>query len=82
MLDPEQMTDRLPICTVDTVDGIRVTGQLYIKNSRVVVLLNNLCTSADLGPLAPKRDHQVVPEADLYIIPATQVTDVTELARS
>lgn len=61
---------------------MRVFGMLFMRNERVVVLLNNLCTDADLGPLSSLRDRQIDPEADLYVIPANQVTQVTELARS
>jgi len=54
---------------------------LFMRNKRVVVLLNNLCEGAELGPLSPVRDHQVDPEASICVIPAEQVARLTELRR-
>ncbi len=54
-------------------------GMLFMKNERVIVLLNNISDAAELGPFVPVRDEQVDPEADLYVIPADRVTSLTEL---
>ena len=58
---------------------MQLFGVLFMRNERVVVLLNNLCVDADLGPLSSVRDHQIDPEADLYVIPADRVTQIRSL---
>jgi hypothetical protein len=65
-------TRRLTTATVTS--GRRIAyGYLYIVNDRVVVLLNNVSSKADLGPLRTKRTQHVEPEADVRIFPRSAV---------
>ncbi len=51
-------------------------GFLYMKNERVVVLLNNVVSTADLGPLKSVRRNHVDPEAYIRVFPAAQVKSI------
>ena len=49
-------------------------GRLYMKNERVLVLVNNLCNAADLDRKWKKiRYDHVEPEADIRVLPTLKV---------
>ena len=54
----------------------RHIGFLYMKNERVVVLLNNLAEKADLGPFQSIRRDHIEPEADILILPCREVNAI------
>jgi hypothetical protein len=62
-------------------DSSKIIGFLYFKTSTHVVLLNNLLRQVDLGPWKRIVDKHHVHEADITIIPVTDVTgmDVLEV---
>lgn len=70
----------LPSCevTYSTNGSGRLTraGFMYMKNRRVVVLLNNLSGRADLGRLKKVRHHHVEPEAHIWICPRDRIESV------
>ena len=51
-------------------------GFLYMKNERVVVLLNNVAQRAHLGPLQNIRRERVEPEAQILILPRRKVEKI------
>jgi hypothetical protein len=51
-------------------------GLLYFQTASYVVLLNNMATKADLGPLRSRRDIHLEPEANITIIPKDSETKV------
>ena len=56
------------------IDGqFKHVGFLYMKNERVIVLLNNIVEKADLGPLQSIRNVHIEPEADILILPRGQI---------
>ncbi len=65
-----------PICEIRTHDSLRL-GYLYIDNERIVVLLNTLQEGADLGPLKPVREHHILPEANITVIPRKDIAKIT-----
>ena len=51
-------------------------GALYFKTPTSVVLLNNIYSEADLGRLRQKRTHHLTPEADVIIVPRSDVISI------
>jgi hypothetical protein len=49
---------------------------LYIKTAAHVVLLNNIVKGAHLGRLRNRRRVHIDPEADLIIIPRSEVLSI------
>jgi hypothetical protein len=53
---------------------MRVFGALFFENERVVVVLNGVRGSANLGPLQPVVRKHIEPEADyIWIFPRKEV---------
>ena len=54
-------------------------GGLYMKNERVLVLVNSLCSAADLDRKWKKiRYDHVEPEADIRVLPTRKVDKIVE----
>ena len=54
-------------------------GHLYMKNERVLVLVNNLSSAADLDRKWKKmRYDHVEPEADIRVLPTRKVDKIVE----
>jgi hypothetical protein len=54
-------------------------GCLYMKNERVLVLVNNLCSAADLNRKWKKmRYDHVEPEADIRVLPTRKVDKIVD----
>lgn len=73
---PRRLRAMLRNAEVVLVSGRISVGYLYMKNERVVVLINNVSSEADLGPLKPVRRKHVDPEANIRVFPAISVTSV------
>jgi hypothetical protein len=61
----------------------KYVGFLYIRNERVVVLLNSFPSNIDLGPLRPVKKSHIEPEAliDFYIRKRETYEDLTALEK-
>jgi hypothetical protein len=69
------MKPRLPICIVHS-GKVHHTGFLFMENERVVILLNNIVAGAELGLLQNIRYEHIEPEADIFILPRSQVDSI------
>ena len=70
------MKDLNPIVQVIGVDGSSRLGFLYMQNEHFVVILNNIVDKADLGPLQFIRREHIEPEADVLILPRSNVLEI------
>lgn len=70
-------TNHLSICEVIT-DQFRIVGSLYFKTECVLILLNNILSEIDLGPMKPVVDKQLSPEVDIYILPTDKINKIVE----
>ena len=73
------MTDILknnfPLCQIKAKGWIHI-GFLYLENKNVVVLLNDIPSGVDLGPLKLIRDKHTIPEAHITIIPRETIDNI------
>ena len=76
------MIHRPAPCQVLTKSGWMISGFLFMRNDRFLILLNNLSQGADLGPFRSVRDKQIYPEADILVIPAKDVKMVSKFKLS
>ena len=51
-------------------------GLLYLRNDRVIVMINNVRDAADLGPLKSFRSQHCEPEADIKVFPRELVNEM------
>lgn len=51
-------------------------GFLYMQTEHFVILLNNVVKGADLGSLQLLRKQQVEPEADITILPKSDIKEI------
>ena len=63
-------SSHLPACVVSS-DKASHVGALYLATDSVLVLLNNINSQADLGPLKSVRNVHIEPEVDILILPKT-----------
>jgi hypothetical protein len=54
-------------------------GMLYFRTARHVVLLNHVVSAVDLGPVRTRRNDHLSHEADITIIPASDVIEIEYL---
>ncbi len=58
-----------------------IIGLLFMENERVVVILNDIRSAADLGPLKPIRREHIDPEANVWVLPRDQVEEIQILEK-
>jgi hypothetical protein len=70
---------RLPTIVIETLDGSRTIGMLYLESSDVVVLVNAIVSKADLGTFKQRVIEQYSPEARITIFPKWTIRQMHEI---
>jgi hypothetical protein len=61
--------DRSLKSVVVNVGEMEHIGLLLFETTEFIVLINNVVTGADVGPLRPIRTEQIEPECDVLVLP-------------